>query len=52
MGWEPTPYPQIQMVTQLKEPYDRLWQTAVEFNEKHEKWMNGWTSPFSRKAPL
>ncbi|KAL5473898.1 hypothetical protein EMCRGX_G028462 [Ephydatia muelleri] len=41
MGWEPTPYPQIQMVTQLKEPYDRLWQTAVEFNEKHEKWMNG-----------
>lgn len=29
------------MITQLKEPYDRLWKTSVEFHEKHDTWMNG-----------
>ena len=36
-----TPFPQIQMITHLKEPYDRLWHTAINFLGKHEIWMNG-----------
>ena len=36
-----TPFPQIQLITQLKEPYDRLWKTAIEFHEKQDTWMNG-----------
>lgn len=36
-----TPFPQIELITQLKEPYDRLWKTAIEFHEKQEIWMNG-----------
>lgn len=41
LEWETTPFPQIQMITQLKEPYERLWKTSMEFHEKHERWMNG-----------
>jgi len=29
------------MITSSKEPFDRLWKTAVEFYEKHDFWMNG-----------
>ena len=36
-----TPFPQIQMGFQAKEPFDRLWRTAAEFHEKHNRWMNG-----------
>lgn len=41
LEWELTPFPQIQMITQAKEPFDRLWKTAVKFYEKQERWMNG-----------
>ena len=41
LGWESTPFPQIQMAIRLKEPYDKLWETAVDFHEKHDVWMNG-----------
>ena len=41
LEWELTPFPQIQSATQLKEPFDKLWNTAEEFHEKHEMWMNG-----------
>jgi len=36
-----TPFPQIQMISQLAEPYHRLWNTAINFHEKRERWMNG-----------
>lgn len=29
------------MAVRLKEPYDRLWQTATEYHEKYDVWMNG-----------
>ena len=41
LGWELTPFPQIQTITHFKEPFDRLWKTAVYFHEKQERWMNG-----------
>ena len=42
--WEVTPFPQVQVLTASKEPFERLWNTAVEFHEKHDKWMNGITA--------
>lgn len=41
LEWELTPFPQIQTISQLKEPYERLWLTSVNFHEKYDKWMNG-----------
>lgn len=41
LKWETTPYPQIQAVLHSKEPYDRLWNTAITYYDKHEQWMNG-----------
>ncbi|MEE6480199.1 hypothetical protein FKM82_012486 [Ascaphus truei] len=32
---------QIQEICKLKEPYDKLWTTAVHFNNYYDKWMNG-----------
>ena len=41
LQWEPTPYPQIQAMLHSKEPYDRLWTTAITYYDKHDQWMNG-----------
>lgn len=41
LQWETTPYSQIQAVQHAKEPFDRLWNTAVSYYDKHEQWMNG-----------
>lgn len=41
MEWELTPFPQILAMINLKEPFDRLWKTAVNYYEKQERWMNG-----------
>lgn len=41
LEWEMTAFPQIQMITNMKEPFDRLWHTAAHFHEQHDKWMNG-----------
>ena len=41
LEWEMTPFPQIQIITQLKEPYERLWKTSMELHEKQDRWMNG-----------
>ena len=38
---EQTAYQQIQEIVVAKEPYERLWNTAVKFHSYHEKWMNG-----------
>lgn len=34
-------YPQIQELVIRKEPYDKLWRTAVDFYAKYDQWMNG-----------
>lgn len=36
-----TPYPQIQEFIIQKEPFDKLWTTAVTFHQHYDKWMNG-----------
>lgn len=36
-----TPYPQIQDFIVQKEPFDKLWSTAVHFHAQYDKWMNG-----------
>ena len=41
LEWEVTPFPQIMTIAHLKEPYSRLFNTAGEFLEKNDKWMNG-----------
>ena len=41
LQWDITPYPQIQATLHAKEPYDRLWNTAVSYYDKHNQWMNG-----------
>ena len=41
LEWELTPFPQIQVLQHLKEPYDRLWNTVVNYHDKHHQWMNG-----------
>ncbi|PVD24893.1 hypothetical protein C0Q70_15383 [Pomacea canaliculata] len=36
-----TEYAQIGVIQVAKEPYDKLWSTAVKFHQQHDKWMNG-----------
>ncbi|XP_069141245.1 dynein axonemal heavy chain 3-like isoform X4 [Argopecten irradians] len=36
-----TPYNQIQDIMVAREPYEKLWNTAVTFHKEHDKWMNG-----------
>jgi dynein heavy chain len=39
--WQISTYPQLLAMFQAKEPYAKLWTTALEFTVKSEKWMNG-----------
>ena len=41
LEWEQSFFPQLQQMFTLKEPYDKLWNTAWAFHLKHESWMNG-----------
>lgn len=41
LEWEQSVFPQLNTMFQLKEPYDKLWNTAWSFHQKHENWMNG-----------
>lgn len=36
-----TEYNLIGEIAVRKEPYDKLWSTAVTFHQAHDKWMNG-----------
>ncbi|XP_064633532.1 dynein axonemal heavy chain 3-like isoform X2 [Lineus longissimus] len=36
-----TPYSEIQVIQNKKDPYDKLWNAAVQFHRQHDKWMNG-----------
>ena len=36
-----TPYPQIQEFLVQKEPFDKLWTTAVHFHKQYDNWIDG-----------
>ena len=38
---EPTQYPQIAESLLMKEPFDKLWNTAVRFQERYDTWTKG-----------
>lgn len=31
----------LQAMFQFKQPYDNLWNTALQWNNKNESWLNG-----------
>eukprot|EP00794_Sanderia_malayensis_P008808 gene8808-9750_t len=41
LEWEPSQFPLLQGIIAYKEPYDKLWKTALSFHTKHEIWLNG-----------
>lgn len=41
LEWEPSQFPILSVMYQLKQPYDQLWNTALEFHTQSEIWMNG-----------
>lgn len=41
LQFETSIFPILPLMFQLKEPYDKLWTTAYNFNQKQEMWMNG-----------
>lgn len=41
LEWEQSFFPQLQQMFTMKEPYEKLWNTAYAFHQKHEKWLNG-----------
>ena len=45
--WELSEFPQLQQMFILKEPYEKLWNTAWTFHQKNDEWMNGmaWFCP-------
>jgi len=42
--WELTQFPQLEAMTQAKDPYEKLWATAYHFAVISEQWMNGMLS--------
>ncbi|KAK6187847.1 hypothetical protein SNE40_005782 [Patella caerulea] len=41
LEWEQSSFPDLQLMFTMKEPYEKLWNTAYTFHQKHETWMNG-----------
>ena len=41
MDHDITQYPALQLIMATKEPFDRLWKTALNFNNSYDQWMNG-----------
>ena len=41
LAWEPTAFPQLFQMFKTKEPYDKLWNTALSFHIKSDEWLNG-----------
>lgn len=39
--WEVSDFPQLQQMFTMKEPYEKLWNTAWNFTQKNEIWING-----------
>ena len=41
LNWDVTPFPQLQQMSVLKDPYSKLWHTVAEHQEKNDNWLNG-----------
>lgn len=41
LEWEESAFPLLQVMFQSKEPYDKLWNTALLFSTKSDEWQNG-----------
>ena len=41
LEWQPSQFPQLQQMFVNKQPYDSLWNTALNFHTKYEEWLNG-----------
>lgn len=39
--WPVSAFPLLQIMFATKEPYDKLWQTALQFTVASDEWMNG-----------
>ena len=48
LEFEATQFPILQTMVAYKEPYDKLWRTALTFHNKHEAWLNGEGCPILR----
>lgn len=47
--WEQSEFPQLQHMFTMKEPYEKLWNTAWTFHQKNDEWINGRDWFFSDK---
>ena len=52
LEWEATQFPQLQQMFVQKEPYDKLWTTALAFHNKSDEWLNGKQSSLNRCLKL
>ena len=43
LGWEASSFPQLPAMFKTKEPYDKLWKTALSFHQSSDEWLNGKT---------
>jgi len=41
LDFDETQFPLLQTMFQTKDPYDKLWTTALNFTVKNEEWMHG-----------
>ena len=41
LEWEESSFPELNATFQAKEPYEKLWTTALHFHNSFETWMNG-----------
>ncbi|XP_039273758.2 dynein axonemal heavy chain 3-like isoform X3 [Styela clava] len=41
LEFEESSFPVLQSMFQFKQPYDNLWNTALQWNNKNETWLNG-----------
>lgn len=41
LEFEQSQFPILQQMFIMKEPYDKLWSTALNFSEKSNEWLNG-----------
>lgn len=49
LEFEATQFPILQTMIAYKEPYDKLWRTALSFHNKNEAWLNGEIQYFAWK---
>ncbi|XP_046326217.1 dynein axonemal heavy chain 3-like [Haliotis rufescens] len=41
LEWEQSAFPILHQMFQMKEPYEKLWNTAYNFTQRHDTWTHG-----------